>query len=78
MEDRRVEFDKKFEALLTKKISLEKLKIEEETIRNWKERIEQSIVKSNDFRSLEINIKTVLKVMETRLKTLHSEIRALV
>ena len=73
-----MEFDKKFEALLTKKISLEKLKIEEETIRNWKERIEQSIVKSNDFRSLEINIKTVLKVMETRLKTLHSEIRDLV
>jgi len=73
-----VEFDKKFEALLTKKISLEKLKIEEETIRNWKERIEQSIIKSNDFRSLEINIKTVLKVMETRLKTLHSEIRALI
>ena len=77
MEERKVEFDKKLEAILTRKISLEKLKIEEETIENWKERIEQSIIKSNDFRSLEINIKTVLKVMETRLKTLHSEIRVL-
>ena len=39
-----VEFDKKFEALLTKKISVEKLKIEEEAIKTWKERIEQSII----------------------------------
>ncbi len=71
-----MEFDKKFEALLTKKIALEKLKIEEETIKTWKERIEQSIIKSNDFRSLEINIKSLLKVMDTRLKTLHAEFQA--
>ena len=77
MEDLMVGFDKKLEAILTKKINLEKLKIEEETIINLKERIEQSIIKSNDFRSLEINIKSVLKSMETRLKTIHSEIRAL-
>jgi len=63
-----VELDKKLEALLTKKISLEKLKIEEEAIKTWKERIEQVIIKSNDFRSLEINIKNLLKFMETRLK----------
>lgn len=78
MEDLIVELDKKLEALLTKKISLEKLKIEEEAIKTWKERIEQVIIKSNDFRSLEINIKNLLKFMETRLKTLHSEIQALV
>ena len=73
-----MELDKKLEALLTKKISLEKLKIEEEAIKTCKERIEQAIIKSNDLRSLETNIKTVLKFMETRLKTLHSEIQALV
>jgi hypothetical protein len=74
----RVELDKKLEALLIKKINLEKLKIEEEAIKTWKERIEQVIIKSNDFRSLETNIKNLLKFMETRLKTLHSEIQALV
>lgn len=78
MEDLIVELDKKLEALLTKKISLEKLKIEEEAIKTWKERIEQAIIKSNDYRSLETNIKNLLKFMETRLKILHSEIQALV
>ena len=72
-----MEFDKKLEALLTKKISLEKLKIEEEAIKTWKERIEQTLIKSNDLRSLETNIKSILKFMETRLKTLRSEISAL-
>jgi len=72
-----MEFDKKLEALLIKKISLEKLKIEEETIKTWKERIEQELNKSNDLRSLEINIKAVLKFMETRLKTIRSEVKAL-
>jgi thiamine kinase-like enzyme len=78
VEGLKVEFDKKLEALLTKKMCLEKLKIEEEAIKTWKERIEQSIIKSNDFRSLEINIKTVLKFMETRLKTINSDIKALI
>jgi len=78
LEDLIVELDKKLEALLTKKISLEKLKIEEGAIKTWKERIEQVIIKSNDLRSLETNIKNLLKFMETRLKTLHSEIQALV
>ena len=78
MEDLIVELDKKLEALLIKKISLEKLKIEEEAIKTWKERIEQVIIKSNDLRSLETNIKNLLKFMETRLKILHSEIKALV
>ena len=78
MEDLIVELDKKLEALLIKKISLEKLKIEEEAIKTWKERIEQAIIKSNDFRSLETNIKNLLKFMETRLKILHSEIQALI
>ena len=73
-----VELDKKLEALLTKKIALEKLKIEEEAIKTWKERIEQALIKSNDLRSLETNIKSVLKFMETRLKTLHSEIQVLI
>ena len=72
-----MEFDKKLEAMLKKKITLEKLKIEEEAIKTWKERINQSIAKSNDFKSLELNVKAVLKIMETRLKTLHSEIKAL-
>jgi hypothetical protein len=72
-----MEFDKKLEALLIKKISLEKLKIEEEAIKTWKERIEQELNKSNDLRSLEINIKAVLKFMETRLKTIRSEVKAL-
>ena len=71
-----VEFDKKLETLLTKRISLEKLKIEEEAIKTWKERIEQAIIKSNDLRSLETNIKNLLKFMETRLKTIRSEIKA--
>lgn len=72
-----MEFDKKLEALLTKKIRIEKLKVEEETIKTWKERIGQSLIKSNDLRSLDVNIKEVLKFMETRLKTLRSEIKAL-
>jgi len=73
-----LEFDKKLEALLIKKISLEKLKIEEEAIKTWKERIEQVLIKNNDLRSLKLNIKEVLKFMETRLKTLRSEIQALI
>ena len=72
-----MELDKKLEALLKKKVELEKLKVEEESISLWKERIEQTIAKSNDYKSLEVNIKNMLQLMETRLKTIKSEIRAL-
>ena len=72
-----MELDKKMEAMLKKKITLEKLRIEEETIKACKEKIEQSLHKSNDLRSLETNIKTLLHSMETRLKTIHSEIKEL-
>ena len=72
-----MELDKKLEALLKKKVELEKLKVEEESISLWKKRIEQTIAKSNDYKSLEVNIKNMLQLMETRLKTIKSEIRAL-
>jgi hypothetical protein len=72
-----LKLDKKLEAILTKKIELERLKVEDETLRTWQERIESSIRKSNDYRSLEVNIKKLLKTIENRLQVLQSEIRDL-
>ncbi len=72
-----MKLDKKLEAILTRKIELERLKVEGETLRTWQERIELSIIKSNDYRSLDVNIKKVLQNIENRLQVLQSEIRDL-
>ncbi len=72
-----MKLDKKLEAILTKKIELERLKVENETLKNWQERISLSVNKSNDYRSLDVNIKKVLQAIENRLQVLHSEIRDL-
>ena len=72
-----MKLDKQLEAILTKKIELERLKVENETLKNWQERIVSSVSKSNDYRSLDVNIKKVLQSMETRLQVLQSEIRDL-
>ena len=72
-----MKLDKKLEAILTKKIELERLKVENETLKNWQERIASSVNKSNDYRSLDVNIKKVLQAIENRLQVLHSEIRDL-
>jgi len=72
-----VQIDKKLETILTKKIELERLKVEDETLRNWQERIESSIKKSNDYKSLDTNIKKVLEVMKTRIRVLKAAIKEL-
>ena len=72
-----MKLDKKLEAILTKKIELERLKVENETLKNWQKRISLSVNKSNDYRSLDVNIKKVLQAIENRLQVLHSEIRDL-
>jgi len=72
-----LKLDKKLETILTKKIELERLKVENETLKNWQERISLSVNKSNDYRSLDVNIKKVLQAIENRLQVLHSEIRDL-
>jgi len=72
-----LKLDKRLEAILTKKVELERLKVEGETLRSWQERIELSIIKSNDYRSLDVNIKKVLQSIENRLQVLQSEIRDL-
>ena len=72
-----MKLDKKLEAILTKKTELERLKVENETLKSWQERIVSSVNKSNDYRSLDVNIKKVLQSMETRLQVLQSEIRDL-
>jgi hypothetical protein len=72
-----LKLDKRLEAILTKKVELERLKVEDETLRSWQERIELSVRKSNDYRSLEVNIKKVLETIENRLQVLQSEIRDL-
>lgn len=72
-----MQIDKKLELILKKKVALEKLRVEEETIKNWKEKFEQVVIKTNDLRSLEINIKKILQIMETRLKTIQIEIKDL-
>ena len=69
--------DKKFETILRKKIELERLNVEDETVRNWQEKIRLSVGKSNDYKSLQINIKKALETMENRLRILQSAIRDL-
>ena len=72
-----MQIDRKLEAFLTRKIELERLKVEAETLRTWREKVELSIIKSNDYRSLDTNIKKVLEVMKTRLQSLQSAIEDL-
>jgi len=72
-----LQMDKKFEAMLKKKIDLEKLKVESEAINGWHEKITRTLSMSNDYKSLDINIKQTLKSMENRLKVLKSQIKEL-
>jgi hypothetical protein len=72
-----LKFDKKFEAILTRRVELEKLQVEEETLKAWRERIKSSIEKSNDYRSLNVNIKKVLENIDNRLQVLKSAMRDL-
>lgn len=73
-----MELDKKLEVMLTKKVALERLKIEDETIRAWEEKLEQLLKKNNDYRSLEINLKKILQTMDNRLRILQSEMKELI
>lgn len=72
-----MKFDKKLELTLKKRVELERLKVEGEAIENWKEKIEQTFQISNDFKSLEINLKKTLQAMESRLRILQSQIKDL-
>ena len=72
-----MKFDKKLELALKKKVELERLKVEAEATKNWKEKIEQTLQISNDFKSLEINLKKTLQAMENRLRILQSQIKDL-
>jgi len=77
---RRVEpldFDKKLEAMLKRKVELERLRVEEETILNWKEKVAQSLTIHKDYRSLEITLKKVVQSMDNRLRLLHAQIKEL-
>ena len=69
--------DKKFEAMLKKKIDLEKLKVEYETTEDWHEKINYNVSKSNDLKSLETNIKQILRAMENRINVIKSQMKEL-
>jgi len=72
-----LKFDKKMESALKKGVELERLKVEAEATKNWKEKIEQTFQISNDFKSLEINLKKTLQAMKNRLRILQSQIKDL-
>jgi len=72
-----LKFDKKMESALKKGVELERLKVEAEATKNWKEKIEQTFQISNDFKSLEINLKKTLQAMENRLRILQFQIKDL-
>ncbi|MBW1679754.1 MAG: hypothetical protein JRJ08_06395 [Deltaproteobacteria bacterium] len=72
-----MKFDKKMESALKKGVELERLKVEAEATKNWKEKIEQTFQISNDFKSLEINLKKTLQAMENRLRILQFQIKDL-
>jgi len=72
-----LQIGKKLETILSKRIELERLKVEEETVRRWQERLDLSITKSNDYRSLDTNIKKVLETMKNRLQVIQAAIREL-
>jgi hypothetical protein len=69
-----MQLDKKLELMLKKRIELEKLLVEQETLKAWRERLDDLAHKSNDYRSFDVNITTLLKSMDTRLASLRSEI----
>ena len=72
-----MDFDKKLEAMLKRKVELERLRVEEETILNWKEKVAQSLTIHKDYRSLEITLKKVVQSMDNRLRLLHAQIKEL-
>ena len=73
-----MKLDRKLEVMLTKKVELERLRIEDQTIRNWKEKADDILIKSNDYRSLEVNFKKLLQAMENRLRILQSQMKDMV
>ena len=73
-----MKIDKKLEVMLSKKVELERLKIEAETIKNWKEKVEIIIKKSNDYKSLETYLKNLLQAMENRLRILQTQMKDLI
>jgi len=73
-----VKIDKKLEVMLSKKVELERLKIEAETIKNWKEKVEVIIKKTNDYKSLETYLKNLLQAMENRLRILQTQMKDLI
>lgn len=72
-----MEMDKKLELMLKKRIELEKLLVEQETLKAWRERLDSLVRKSNDYKSFDINTNNLLKAMDTRLASLHTQIRDL-
>jgi len=72
-----LKLDKNLEEMLKKRVEMERLKIEDETIKNWKEKIEIIIKKTNDFKSLEVNFNKLLQSMENRLRMLKSQMNRL-
>lgn len=72
-----MELDKKLESMLKKRIELEKLLVEQETLKSWRERLDSLVHKSNDYKSFDINTNNLLKAMDTRLAALQSLIRDL-
>lgn len=72
-----MKLDKNLEEMLKKRVEMERLKIEDETIKNWKEKIEIIIKKTNDFKSLEVNFNKLLQSMENRLRMLKSQMNRL-
>ncbi len=73
-----MKIDKKLEVMLSKKVELERLKIEAETIKNWKEKVEVIIKKTNDYKSLETYLKNLLQAMENRLRILQTQMKDLI
>lgn len=72
-----MELDKKLESMLKKRIEREKLLVEQETLKAWRERLATIIANSNDYRSFDINLNNLLKAMNTRLTVLQTQIRDL-
>ena len=64
--------------MLSKKVELERLKIEAETIKNWKEKVEVIVKKTNDYKSLETYLKNLLQAMENRLRILQTQMKDLI
>lgn len=72
-----MQVDKRFESMLKKKVELERLRVEHESISDWHSRLTSALTKANDYKSLETNIKLVLKGMNSRLSMVESQIKDL-